>query len=172
LVETKLSCISAKSYARAEEGGVAIYVALITAIILGFVAFLADPDSLSTLLDDPDHVVRLETELQNAVEATARAANQGDADAQYNLGVLYFMGRGVLQDHVEAEKWYRKAAEQGQAKAQHNLDFMPKKGRSAPRKAALATARDDFRVQLGAVRSKARAVCLTSAPLGQIEVIV
>jgi TPR repeat protein len=87
-----------------------------------------------------------------------KAANQGHADAQYNLGAMYFMGRGVLQDHVEAEKWYRKAAEQGHANAQHNLDFMQKKGRSAPRKAALATARDDFRVQLGAVRSKARAV--------------
>ena len=93
-----------------------------------------------------------------AVKWLRKAANQGHADAQYNLGAMYFMGRGVLQDHVEAEKWYRKAAEQGQANAQHNLDFMQKKGRSAPRKAALATARGDFRVQLGAVRSKARAV--------------
>ena len=42
-----------------------------------------------------------------------KAAKQGDADAQYNLGVLYADGRGVRQDHAEAVRWYRKAAEQG-----------------------------------------------------------
>jgi TPR repeat protein len=48
-------------------------------------------------------------------------AEQGDALAQYNLGVLYRKGRGVPQDDVQARKWYAKAAAQGQAKAQFNL---------------------------------------------------
>ena len=47
-----------------------------------------------------------------------KAAEQGDADAQFNLGVMYRNGQGVKQDDFEAVKWYRKAAEQGDAKAQ------------------------------------------------------
>ena len=48
-------------------------------------------------------------------------AEQGDADAQYSLGVLYANSKGVLKDYKEAVKWYRKAAEQGDAGAQFNL---------------------------------------------------
>ncbi len=42
-------------------------------------------------------------------------AEQGIAEAQFNLGLMYWHGRGVPQDSAEAAKWYRKAAEQGQA---------------------------------------------------------
>ena len=55
-------------------------------------------------------------------------AEAGDADAQYNLGVMYDNGEGVPQDYAEAVKWYRLAAEQGYAKAQTNLGFMYEKG--------------------------------------------
>ena len=55
-------------------------------------------------------------------------AEQGNADAQFNLGVMYANGNGVVQDYKEAVKWYRKAAEQGNALAQSNLGFMYKKG--------------------------------------------
>ena len=41
------------------------------------------------------------------------AAEQGDADAQFNLGLLYNNGDGVTQNYTEAAKWYHKAAEQG-----------------------------------------------------------
>lgn len=41
------------------------------------------------------------------------AAEKGDADAQYNLGQVYKLGRGVRVDLAEAEKWYRAAALQG-----------------------------------------------------------
>ena len=50
-----------------------------------------------------------------------KAAEQGDASAQYGLGGAYDNGEGVAQDKVEAVKWYRKAAEQGGAEAQYNL---------------------------------------------------
>jgi TPR repeat protein len=50
-----------------------------------------------------------------------KAAEQGDAVAQYNLGVLYHEGHGVPQDDTQALAWWRKAAEQGDAAAQHNL---------------------------------------------------
>ncbi len=41
------------------------------------------------------------------------AAEQGDAVAQYNLGVKYAQGEGVSEDYAEAIKWWRLAAEQG-----------------------------------------------------------
>ena len=48
-------------------------------------------------------------------------AESGDAQAQYNVGLMYDNGRGVPQDHAEAVKWYRLAAEQGDASSQRNL---------------------------------------------------
>lgn len=48
-------------------------------------------------------------------------AEQGDALAQFNLGVLYRKGRGAPQDDVQARQWFEKAAAQGQVKAQFNL---------------------------------------------------
>ena len=46
-----------------------------------------------------------------------KAAEQGQAKAQFNLGVLYFNGQGVKQDFVNAKKWFEKAAKQGHAEA-------------------------------------------------------
>jgi uncharacterized protein len=48
-------------------------------------------------------------------------AEQGDALAQYHVGMLHHKGRGVPLDDGQARKWYGKAAEQGQAKAQFSL---------------------------------------------------
>ncbi len=59
-------------------------------------------------------------------------ANQGNAQAQNNLGTLYYYGKGIPQDHAEALKWYRKAAEQGNADGQYNLGFMYDEGRGVP----------------------------------------
>ena len=42
-------------------------------------------------------------------------AEQGDAEAQSALGIMYDLGEGVPEDDAEAVKWYRKAAEQGNA---------------------------------------------------------
>ena len=55
-------------------------------------------------------------------------AEQGDAKAQYNLGVIDAKGRGVPQNYAKAVKWFYKAAEQGYAKAQNNLGIMYNKG--------------------------------------------
>ena len=59
-------------------------------------------------------------------------AQQGDAYAQYNLGVMYDAGNGVLQDYKEAVRWYRLAAEQGLASAQFNLGWMYDNGNGVP----------------------------------------
>jgi TPR repeat protein len=66
------------------------------------------------------------------VEQVRRAAEHGDAEAQYNLGFMYAGGDGVPQDDTEAVKWYRRAAEQSHAAAQDNLGFMYDEGRGVP----------------------------------------
>jgi S1-C subfamily serine protease len=48
-------------------------------------------------------------------------AEQGYADAQNALGLMYYRGHGVPQDYAAAVSWYRKAADQGNANAQRNL---------------------------------------------------
>ena len=57
-----------------------------------------------------------------------RKAEQGNASAQNNLGVLYVKGEGVLQDYKKGVYWYSKAAEQGHTKAQFNLGNRYRKG--------------------------------------------
>ena len=64
-----------------------------------------------------------------------RAAEQGDAEAQSNLGFMYVKGQGVPKDEAKAVHWYEKAAEQGHAKAQKNLDVMPQRGNENAKKA-------------------------------------
>ena len=59
-------------------------------------------------------------------------AEQGDAEAQFNLGVMYADGEGVPEDDVQAAFWFRKAAEQGVAAAQFNLGVMYAKGEGVP----------------------------------------
>jgi len=62
------------------------------------------------------------------VKSLKKLAEQGDVNAQYNLGVMYNNGTGVEQNFKEAVKWYRKAAEQGQVYAQSNLGVIYAKG--------------------------------------------
>ena len=65
-------------------------------------------------------------------------AEQGDASAQYNLGVMYEKGRGVPQGYAAAVTWWRKAADQGNASAQNNLGLMYDKGWGVPQDYAAA----------------------------------
>jgi TPR repeat protein len=61
---------------------------------------------------------------KSAVNEWRSSADQGHADAQYILGLMYGEGKGVLKDHKQAVHWYRKAADQGDAQAQYNLGVM------------------------------------------------
>jgi hypothetical protein len=58
-------------------------------------------------------------------------AEQGDVDAQFNLGLLYYQGRVVTQGDREAMRWFRAAAEQGHGTALNNLGYMYQEGRGA-----------------------------------------
>jgi uncharacterized protein len=60
-------------------------------------------------------------------------AEQGDALAQYHVGLLYHKGRGVPQDDAQARKWYANAAAQGQTKAQFSLGTLYFNGEGGPK---------------------------------------
>ncbi len=59
-------------------------------------------------------------------------AEQGDANAQFNLGSMYEYGDGVPQDDTEAVRWYRLAAAQGYAYAQSLMGQMYDLGLGVP----------------------------------------
>ena len=83
----------------------------------------------------------MERDFQEAAKWYRRAAEQGDADAQYNLGVMYdraeslpasARSRGIAQDYGEAARWYRLSADQGNADAQFNLGILYSNGQGVP----------------------------------------
>lgn len=67
-------------------------------------------------------------------------AQQGNARAQYNLGVMYDNGKGVPQDYKETVKWFRLAADQGNAGAQSNLGLMYENGQGVEQSRVVAFA--------------------------------
>ncbi len=67
------------------------------------------------------------------LQKTLQSARQGNAAAQFNLGLMYDSGRGVRQDYTKAVQWYRKAAEQGNVEAQHNLGAVYANGQGVRR---------------------------------------
>lgn len=86
-----------------------------------------NPQKDSRLEESPDKLFERAWEydqrgnMEEAVKLYRQAADRGNADAQYNLGVSYEKGEGVSKNLLEAVKWYRMAAEQGKASAQYNL---------------------------------------------------
>jgi TPR repeat protein len=58
------------------------------------------------------------------VKSERRAAERGDASAQFKLALRYDVGQGVPQNSAEAVKWLRRAADQDFVKAQFNLGCM------------------------------------------------
>lgn len=60
-------------------------------------------------------------------------ADQGNAEAQYDLGRAYNFGQGVPEDFAEAARWFRKAAEQGHSEAQLSLGYAYDQGEGVPK---------------------------------------
>ena len=73
-----------------------------------------------------------------AVRLFRQSAEQGDAAAQFTLGLIYDLGRGVPQDKAEAARWYRMAAEQGDDGGQYHLGRMYYDGDGMPKDDAVA----------------------------------
>ena len=72
------------------------------------------------------------------VDAIRQAGNQCDAEAQFDLGLMYEVGRDLPQDDAEAVRSYLLAAGQGHAYAQHNLAVSYAMGEGVPPDPVLA----------------------------------
>jgi TPR repeat protein len=59
-------------------------------------------------------------------------ADQGHAEVQHSLGMMYEAGHGAPEDKAEAAKWLRLAGEQGHTVAQIKLGYMYSGGESVP----------------------------------------
>ena len=64
------------------------------------------------------------SDYSGAVAIWRPRAEKGDADAAFNLGQAYRLGRGVPQDLAAAQDWLERAARKGQVDAQATLGFM------------------------------------------------
>ena len=82
-------------------------------LLMATSAFAADFDKGKKAYDKGDY--------KTALQEWKTLAEQGHAESQLNLGVMYRDGEGVPEDYSQAVSWFRKAAKQGNAKSQFNL---------------------------------------------------
>ena len=59
-------------------------------------------------------------------------AEEGDAQAQYYVGLMYARGEGVPEDNLQAAHWFRKSAEQGNPQSQYHLGTLYANGKGVP----------------------------------------
>jgi hypothetical protein len=67
------------------------------------------------------------------LEVTPPNTDYGDADVQFNMGLKFANGEGVVQDYAQAAEWYHKAADQNHSLAQFNLGMMYANGQGVIR---------------------------------------
>jgi TPR repeat protein len=78
---------------------------------------------------DDANAAAMRGDYATALRIVRPLADQGNAEAQNHLGIMYERGHGVPQDYAEALNWYRKAADQGNAVAEFNLGGMYQNGK-------------------------------------------
>jgi len=100
-------------------------------LVLLLAAFAASPVFAGSLVDA--ETAYGQGEYATALETYRNLADQGNAEAQNNLGVMYREGRGVARDPIASVAWLRRAAEQGYLEAQVNLGLMYARGHGVPR---------------------------------------
>jgi len=100
-------------------------------IAIGLVAVALFVGSMTAHAADIDegYEAYLRGDYSTALRVFRQHADQGEAEAQNILGIMYDQGQGVTQDYTEGTRWYRKAAEQGNTNAQYNLGIMYDNGR-------------------------------------------
>jgi hypothetical protein len=87
-----------------------------------------DPAAQTALASCYDLGMHVKPDGKESIRWLTKAANQGYAPAEYELGRIYLYGRGIETDYAQALLWERKAAEQGDPRAQRDLAFMCERG--------------------------------------------
>lgn len=88
---------------------------------------------MGVLLSGSQQVSGPVTDLMRSFSHYERAANLGVAQAWFNMGTCYFMGKGVPHDFAKAAECFERAAEAGFELAQVNLGHMYFQGRGVAR---------------------------------------
>lgn len=112
--------------------GLGAYHCASSAADLGTSAAAAGPEEASAQV----RLGHTEYKRLNVTEAARwfrKAAEQGNAEGQFYLGVMYARGRGVPHDFSQAAHWFQKAADQGHAGAQCNLGIAYAEGAGVKR---------------------------------------
>ncbi|HXA85214.1 MAG TPA: tetratricopeptide repeat protein [Candidatus Dormibacteraeota bacterium] len=91
-----------------------------------------DPTAQAALASCYDMGMHVKPDGKESIGWLTKAANQGYAPAEYELGRIYLYGRGIEADYSQALLWERKAAEQGDPRAQRDLAFMYERGFGVP----------------------------------------
>jgi DamX protein len=110
-----------------------------------------------------------------AAQLLAVPAMQGDTEAQYALGYLYYYGRGVRQDRYRAVAWFQDASRLGHTKAAQALAMANEQLRFAavpPASAATAAALKDERIIISEIGADAPAPRASEAPVDTPTVAV
>lgn len=74
-------------------------------------------------------IIRSRRLVRENVNAAKQAAGQGEASAEFTLGLMYADGHGVPRDDAKAVELWHKAAGQGYAPAQFTLGFVYANGK-------------------------------------------
>ncbi|MGA7980073.1 MAG: lytic transglycosylase domain-containing protein [Chromatiaceae bacterium] len=91
----------------------------------GYKAAFARPAGLS-------RAHRAKADGDREVRRHCAAAKKGDSNAQFDLGYVYALGRGVKRDDALAAGWFKKAAAQGHPQARNWLKLLRVRPRSKP----------------------------------------
>src|SRR5436305_674716 len=106
-------------------GGIRPWMGAILALAALCAPALAGP------LEDGD-AAYVRGDYPTALQIFRALTEENDPRAQFNLGVMYEKGQGLLQDFEQAASWYRKSADQGYVWAQNNLGVLYQYGRGVP----------------------------------------
>lgn len=107
-------------------------VVLASILLLAQPPATAAPEESAALSFQAAWAAYNEGDYGRAAAIWSRLAEQGNVNAQINLGYLYDYGTGVERDTARAAFWYRTAAEQDSAIAQYNLALLIREGNAEP----------------------------------------
>lgn len=109
--------------------------AICVLVLLGTVAASSAPGQQAL---PPSLTVQQQTDPAEALKNLWPRAHSGDAEAQYQLGILYGSGTGLALDLAKSAEWHRRAAEQGHDKSQAMVGLFYNTGQGVPRNQAEA----------------------------------
>ncbi len=96
--------------------------------IIFLLILIFTPFELSRAGEDIGFKYYQKGDYNKALQIWQKELNQGKKEAMYNIGLLYFFGKGVKQDFSIAFEFCQMAAMRGSSRAQNNLAYMYMKG--------------------------------------------